>query len=322
MKAVKKIMLIVICSYLIIKLSSTFIDRGFKNYFTSFFKKMDHVFKSDENDDIIYVGNSRANFGINPYFIDSICKTKSYNLGLGGSDISAVLMFLRSYLIHHHPPAYLVYSYDYRLFQSTRTLEVAPVFFYYAQYQPIRDELNRYNYHENFLQFFPDLKYSFFNDYYRTCAVKGLSGHTMNDPAKQKNIATYLYDYNGFVNYQTSGLNITEADSSLPKIMPEFRQLFDTLLHICNANKIKMIFIYPPEWHLKNNIESKELIKKKMFIDSTIAAVCKTNNFYSTRFDADSSFIQQDFTDANHVNIYGARKYSILLGNYLKSIIQ
>src|SRR5438046_1476860 len=117
MRSLKKILIIIFCSFILIRLLGFVIDRGFKNYYTPFFEKMDFVFKDTSYNNILYFGNSRANFGINPYFIDSICNTKSYNLGLGGSDIENSLSLLQSYLIDHPAPKFIVYSYDHRLFQ-------------------------------------------------------------------------------------------------------------------------------------------------------------------------------------------------------------
>ena len=319
MKALKKIILIIICSFILIKIAGYFLDKGFKNYYTPFFEKMDFVFNDTSFNDIIYLGNSRANFGINPYFVDSICKTKSYNLGFGGTDIEAGIDFLRSYLTHHPAPKCLVYTYDYRIFQLRNSLELAPVYFYYAQYKPIRNELHRYGYHETFLRYFPDLKYCFFNDYYRTCVIKGLSRESMSNPLKKHPMEKYLYDYRGFINYQLQGLNIAEkGDSSLPGLHNKCIDMLTELVNICNQNKIKLVFIYPPEFY--DRADSKEITERKMIIDSMITSTCKKNNFYYKRFDT-KDFLAEDFIDGDHVNIKGSVKYSVMMGNYLKTIV-
>ena len=320
MKAFKKIILIIVCSFILIKISGYFLDKGFKNYYTPFFEKMDFVFKDTSYNDIIYLGNSRANFGINPYFVDSICKIKSYNLGFGGTDIAGGIAFLQSYLIHHAAPKYLVYTYDYRIFQLRSRLELAPVYFYYAQYKPVRNELQRFGYHETFLRYLPDLKYCFFNDYYRTCVIKGLNGESMSSPVKQQAMEKYLYDYRGFINYQLRGLNVTEKeDTSLPGLHTECINMLSELVNICNQNKIKLIFIYPPEFY--DHSDSKEITERKMIIDSMMISTCKKNNFYYNRFDT-KDFLPQDFIDGDHVNIKGSIKYSVMMGNYLKTIMQ
>lgn len=323
MKALKKILLIIVCSFILIKIIGFFLDKGFKNYYKPVFKKMDYVFKNNSYNDIIYMGNSRTHFGINPYFIDSICKTKSYNLGFGGTDIISSVLLLQSYLIHHPPPRFVVYSYDHRIFQATLRLELAPIFFYYARYKPIREVLKRFGYHQTFLRFLPDVKFCFFNDYYRTCIVKGLAGESMNNNAvKQLPIEKYFYDYRGFINYQTNGLNMADkGDTTLPSINPESIKSFNTLIQLCRQNKIQLIFIYPPEFYKQEQLDSKKISERKIIIDSMLLSAFKKNNFYNKRFDT-KDFSADDFIDPIHLNIKGSQKYSEMLGDYLRTIIK
>ena len=322
MKALKKILLIILCSFILVKICGYFFDKGYKYYYKPYFEKMDLVFKDTSYNDILYLGNSRANFGINPYFIDIICKTKSYNLGFGGTDIASATSFLRSYLGHHPAPKYLVYSYDSWIFQFRDMLELAPVYFYYAQHKPIRNELQRFGYHEKLLQFLPDLKYCFFTDYYRTCIVKGLSGESMSSPVKQQPIEKHLYDYRGFINYQLGQINITEkSGTNIPGIDTACINMLNTLVNICDQNKIKMVFIYPPEFYKPGEPISKEIQERKITIDSMLLSACKKNNFYYNRFDT-KDFNREDFIDEIHVNIKGSKKYSEMLGNYFKTFLK
>ncbi len=320
MRSLKKIIAILFVSFLLVKISAYFLDKGFKNYYSPFFEKMDYIFKANEYNDIIYMGNSRANYGINPYFIDSICETRSYNLSLGGTDIAGNLSFLRSYLAYHPAPKYLLYTYDYEIFELKNLLGVAPVYFYYAQHKPVRDQLKQYNYHATFLQFLPDLKFCFFDDYFRTCIVKGLNNETMSYPIKNYRINKKLYDHRGFINYHFKGLDIFEKQiANVPQINSEGISLINTLISICNQNKIKLVFIYPPEFYAINTT-SEKVIQNRKIIDSTIADLCKKNNFYYARFDTGNSLTRDDFKDPVHVNIKGAEKYSVMLGNYLQTI--
>lgn len=322
MRSLKKILLIILFSVLLLKFCGYFLDKGYISYYSPFFEKMDLVFKDKAYNDIIYLGNSRANFGINPYFVDSVCKTKSYNLGFGGTDITSAVAFLQSYLGHHPAPRYVVLSYDHRIFQPRFTMELAPVYFYYSKYESVINELKRYNYRATLLKYLPDLKYCFFNDYYRTCIIKGLAGEGIGDPAKKQDIAKHLYDHRGFINYQTGPSKITEkADTSVPSILPQCTAMFDTLVKICIQNKITLVFVYPPELYNRQEVISNKRKEKETMIDSMVNEACKKNNFYNKRFDT-GDLNPEDFADPEHVNIYGAKKYSIMLGNYLITIRQ
>lgn len=320
MKAFKKIVLIILCSFILVKICGYFFDKGYKYYYRPFFEKMDFVFKDTSYNDIIYIGNSRANFGINPYFIDSICKTKSYNLGFGGTDITSAVSFLNSYLSHHPVPGCLVYSYDYSIFQFRKTLQLAPVYFYYAAQKPVRNELQRFGYHQKLLQLLPPLKYCFFTDYYRTCVVKGLSGESMSSPVQLQHIEKHLYDHRGFINYQLGQMNITETPAaSMPVIDTVCIKMLGNLVNTCNQNKIKLVFIYPPEFYKQEETVQGKLQERINTIDSLLLSICKKNNYHCKRFDT-KDFTPGDFIDEVHVNIKGSKKYSEMLGNYLKTI--
>ena len=95
--------------------------------------------------------------------------------------------------------------------------------------------------------------------------------------------------------------------------------LLNTLVNTCNQNKIKLVFIYPPEFHKQEDTVSKKIQERKITIDSMLLSVCKKNNFYYKRFDT-KYFTPEDFSDEIHVNIKGAKKYSEMLGDYLKTI--
>jgi hypothetical protein len=319
MKPVKKIALIIICTFLLMEVAGLIADKGYKKYYQPYFEKMEHLFKDSSYNDILYFGNSRANFGINPYFIDSICNTKSYNLGFGGTDIATSVDLLKSYLIHHRAPSLLVYNYDYRIFKLRAYLELAPVYFYYARYEPIRHILASYGYHEKLLQYLPVLKYSFFNDYYRTCIIKGLQGHSMN--SLKVPVEKHLYDHRGFLNFQLGNTVSEKPDTSVPAINGACIEKLNELVDMCHQNNMRLVFIYPPEYYTSPDVSGIEFQKRKRSIDSMIISVAQKNNFFYKRFDT-GEFLEEDFADRIHVNIPGSKKFSIMLGDYIKTIFK
>ena len=108
----------------------------------------------------------------------------------------------------------------------------------------------------------------------------------MSNPVKQKAMEKHLYDYRGFINYQSAGLNVTEkAETNIPAINVECIKMLDTFINICNENKIKLIFIYPPEFYNPDEKVSKEIMERKKTIDSMVTSAGKKYNFYYRRFD-------------------------------------
>ncbi|MDQ6757013.1 MAG: hypothetical protein M3004_08755 [Bacteroidota bacterium] len=317
----KKIALVILITLILLKVCDIFFEKGYRNFYEPYFEKMDFVLKDTSYNDVIYLGNSRANFGINPYFIDSICKTKSYNIGLGGGDIALSLFFLEAYLQKHKAPKNVVLTYDYRIFQLRNKSPLTPMFFYYIKNTLVKQQVKRFGYHAEFLEFFPYLKYCFFNDYDRTCIAKGLNGKSSADETKLKNIDKHTYEWRGFFNYQVKQLNLSDNnDTTISSIETEAVKIMDRLINICKQNNSDVIFIYPPQYH-NGGLIPKNIADENMAIENMILSICSKNNFKIKRFDG-PGFLPEDFTDADHVNIKGAGKYSGMLGNYLKTILQ
>lgn len=302
--------------------SDYFLGKGYKTFYKRYFEKLDFIFHDRSFTDIIFLGNSRANFGINPFYIDSICKIQSYNLGLGGSDIKHAVFFLQSYLQNHPAPKLIVLTYDYRTFLK-KEMVLAPMYFYYAQNNLVRHELERFKYHATLLNIFPFFKYAFFTDYDRTCAIRGLYGESINDAIANYTIEKDRYDYKGFINYQVKNVNFVlpenDTDVKTNQNLDGLNTL-NTLVKTCSIHNIKLAFIYPPEFYTNNIAEPTQTKKYAVIVDSTITALCRKNNFYYQRFDL-REFTKDDFADAIHLNLNGSKKYSILLGNYLKTIL-
>lgn len=319
MKPYKKIILVSCISILLLKICSILFESGFKRYNRPWFTKMDHIFTDTLYNDVICLGNSRANFGINPYYIDSTCKTQTYNLGFAGADINGMSLILESYLERHRPPKKVVLCYDYSLFVFKTSLELEPVFFYYMHHEKIKQQVTRYGTNTKLLSLFPDLKYAFFNDQSRAAIIRGLTGRTVLSTV-DRNIPSYKYDYRGFINYYPGKLNLNKSlDTSLFRIDTKALEVLYNIVNVCRKNNIKLIFIYPPELYLQSKPASQSTTTHKLKVDGIINSLVVKNNLYHKRFDL-LDFTLYEFCDVAHVNLDGSQKFSIMLANYLKAL--
>jgi len=73
-------------------------------------KVVDVLKLKDKDYDILFMGNSVTQQGVNPAIIDSVLGTNSYNMAMGGGSILENELILRNYLISNEKPKLLVYG--------------------------------------------------------------------------------------------------------------------------------------------------------------------------------------------------------------------
>jgi len=73
-------------------------------------KAIDVINLKNNDYDIIFMGNSVTQQGINPAIIDSLLGANSYNMAMGGGSIYENELMLRNYLISNKKPKLLVYG--------------------------------------------------------------------------------------------------------------------------------------------------------------------------------------------------------------------
>ena len=99
-----------------------------KRWAVMFFDKTEELIHGKNNYDILFLGNSRVHFGINPYYIDSITGVKSYNFGNGGADAQTIMLVSDIYLQYHNAPVLVVISVD---MSALTKREILKTYFYY-----------------------------------------------------------------------------------------------------------------------------------------------------------------------------------------------
>jgi hypothetical protein len=138
-----------------------------KNFATLFFNSTDTLLDQSKNYDIILLGNSRVHFGLNPYYIDSVTGSSSYNFAIGGSDAAMLSLNTSLYLDNHPAPAYAVIGSDISFLVDSRSIQSQYHYLFYLGNDTVFKKLRQYNPSLVLAKYLPFLKYSFFDEYNR-----------------------------------------------------------------------------------------------------------------------------------------------------------
>lgn len=312
MRATKKILLILAVVFILSFIAGKIADRGYHHFWSPFYDKLDVALEDSTYFDILYFGNSTVHFGINPYFVDSITKLSSYNLGYGGANIESIDMLLRGYLEKHNDPKAVLISLDYSSFWENGDFGNHFLYFEYLDNSAANQFLKDKGYKTAMVKYLPFLKYSYFDDYNRGTIIKGF---------KESPFTKDAFIFRGFINNKSNGLQMVQMNA------PEFSEfhlpakkhvdMFRNLIDFCKAKKIKVVLVFPPRIYLKPQLSPE------IYITDTIMQ--NTGLHYGIpfrRFDSAGTFDQSEFSDNIHLNKNGSTRYSIILGNYIDSLIR
>lgn len=308
----KRLLIIIIITGSVAYITGNVFDHIYKKRWSVlFFNKTDELIKSNQSFDIIYLGNSRVHFGINPYYVDSVTKLNSYNMGFGGADMEDILLTSRVYLQHHPPPKLVVISLDMGGLTINKTLKTRFPYLFYLDNDSIRQYMNRAGYLTGMIQFFPFTKYCFFDEYNRTSLfVQGKQyptfGHNM---------------YKGFLNIHPT-INSRTADLYNVDNDPDI--LWKPAIHFLkNAVKsfqdkgTRVLFISPPE-----KISShRKTTTFRLITDSIFTNIANEYHLKFLHFENDTLYTDQYFVDEIHLNEPGTRLYSIQLADSIKTLL-
>lgn len=282
-----------------------------KRWHTLFFDKTDELLKTDHRYDIIFLGNSRVHFGINPYYTDSVTGLRSYNFGTGGADAEDIMLTATLYLQKHQAPELAVISLDMGALTENETLATRFHYLYYLQNDTMSSYMCKAGFLTGLIRVFPFTRYSFFDEYNRTSLF--ITGKPL--PVFGHNIYKGFLNIHEQMNSQAADLynSKTITDSLWPPAISYFKRTIDMLQKKGTA----VIFVWPPE---RISSGGRKLAFRKT-ADSVFINIAEQCHIKQLHLEHDMKYTDSYFVDDIHLNEPGTRLYSIQLADSIKTIL-
>ncbi|MEP6615393.1 MAG: hypothetical protein ABJA57_02385 [Ginsengibacter sp.] len=287
------------------------LSRGLAKYNNHKMERLSELFLKPTKYDLLFVGSSRTHTGIYPKVVDSICRLNSYNAGVEGGNLLEFRITLAAYLNTHPLPQYVVLTIDLNSFDLKRK------FFNYSQYYPfvknkvIEQSLNENGHNTAAIKILPFLILTGYDDYTKSNAIKGLTGHVEIPPGD--------FQYKGYLSNSENQLTEIEEKVS-PKtyqITAEGVESLEQIIRLCRQKNIKLIFAYAPEY--KFGLQHQTLNPEQIL--NLIRETASKNEIPYFRDDSlDLCNNPALFANTGHLNKQGAYDYSIILAHEINEV--
>lgn len=267
--------------------------------------------KGDINADIVIMGNSRGFSHFEPWTIDSICKTTSYCLGLGGYSITVQDLKYHYYRLYNKKPKYIIQQVDYYTLRN----DSAPHQHESEQYLPmiydsrIHDEFLRVGY-TNLDIYCPLYRYWGYQMVIKNGLLEFLGvKHYVRDPSRRG----HHYEKGEWEGSELARMDTIHAQFNL-----KGKAYFEQYMRERAEEGIKVILVNSPTYIGANN-KTTGLDKVNTYFDS-IASVYNTvywnyNEGYEMCNDT------ANFCVSVHMNPQATHQFSIDFANDLKAYI-
>ena len=273
------------------------------------FPTWNSIIEGKVNSDIIINGSSRAWVHINPTLISDCLSVSTYNLGIDGHNIFMQDFRTTLLLKNNTKPNLIIHSLDVftlqkqnELYNSDQILpymllnkEIKKATLNYKGYKPIDYEIPLIRYYGKYHAIKTAISMYLMPRNNPLGRIKGYEGqdlHWNSDFDKAKSV---MKSYNAII------------DKPLVK-------LFEKYIQNCKQNKIKLIFVYTPEY-----IEGQNFIENRQQVITLFQQLSKKYSIPFYDFSTDKiSFNINFFYNATHLNKTGSEKLTKQLIDTIK----
>lgn len=310
----KKALLFVGLPLLVLSSLQFFADRGLRRSCSFLYTEWNDLVNGRINADLLVLGSSRAWVHVSPRVLDSSFHLNSYNLGLDGYNFLMQNYRFKLYLEHNKKPAYIIQTLETNSLARRTTLLNYQQFIPYLNEPLVREAVGYYKGMDFKDMYIPGYKYRSDAD----TAMLGLRTYFSGDQGACVNTK-----YKGFLSSDESWDGEFERFvAGHPKGIREkvdslTLHRFDAFLSFCAAQKIRVILVYPPEYHgIRPYILNR---------DSIIGIYSSFATRYRLPFldySADSlCFDKSNFYNSQHLNTRGVNRFNSLLAKDLSAYI-
>lgn len=285
------------------------INSGLRRIKTSSFGAENQVMQGKVNAQVIITGSSRASSHYDPRVIQEITGRSAFNLGRNGSQTDVQVVVLKAYLEHNRKPELVIHNLDAFSFVTTReTYDPAQYVPYlndpeiYIPLKKINRDLWKSRYVPLYGYVVEDMNFSW------TLGLRGFFGWSpREDFFLGFNPRTKRWT-DEFQNFKTSNPHGVSFG-----VEPKGIQDVEELIRVCRENKIRLIFVYSPEYSEMQTLTNNRAEIFDKFQESA--------NYYGIPFwdysDWKYASDRDLFQNSQHLNEQGAALFSTDLANHL-----
>jgi len=310
----KKLLIYTVFSFVLPVLGILFFYLDFKSFSNEIKANMHYIMTpSKEQNDVIFIGNSRTYVQIDPRKVDSVSGLRSYNLGLDGCNVPFFYMALSKYLQCHPAPGYVVINADFAGFNTTEKV------YNYPDYQEyLGDSLVAACLMPYYAEFRHGLlaRFSLFmeiNSKPDEEKIASLMYHVKGIKSKDKGVQADLK--RGFSpSTNMWGTQQHKIDSYKSPFTSQGLDLLRQTIGICKSKGIKVILVCPPLFKDYHSI----IVNYDTIRDSLQSIANQYKVPYWIYADSYLGNTTDYFYNVEHLNATGAGIFSQMLGDDIR----
>ena len=284
-----------------------FLELSLRNIKSGYTIKRDGLIAKSNDIEILIVGNSHANYGIDPKYL----KLKAYNMAY----VSQTILYDKQIILKYLPVLknlkYVIISIDYNTLYSG--FDEARDFFYYHYYGiNLRD---RSYFNQNLSYFF----YVFSPSTSVKLLLHKTDDYFVNGDAFVNGWEGYDSTNYGFM-IEKGGKQKAEHFDDQVKISKEHKYILseiESLISFLKQKNIVPVLVSAPCYkYFTDNLDNKILEENSLFVKKLQE---KYNLPYLNSLQ-DTSFRLEDYYDCDHLNKYGAAKYTMKIDSLINTL--
>jgi hypothetical protein len=279
-------------------------------YPNTFNTKANYLNSNLENIEILFLGSSHTQNGVNPKFID----ISSANIAYGSQDYQLNSAIYFKYISRLKKLKKLIIELDYHSLEQKNNADYFRLPWYYK-------------YHDiNLGDFKPYNKISLFlsnPDFFKNYLIRKLNPQT-----KKFTINKFGFVENDFGIFEKFNFDkVTIAETALTRLKNRHnsvsianfdvnKEILELILDDCIAKNIEVIILKTPQYlTYRNNYNKDKLERRRILLDSLLSI----GEIKVLDFETDVRFNVKDFKNDDHLNSKGAEKLSKLINEEINT---
>ncbi|MBL0343262.1 MAG: hypothetical protein IPP71_21815 [Bacteroidetes bacterium] len=269
------------------------------------------IYDGTINSELLIYGSSRAWVQIDPQILESTLKKRTYNLGVDGHNFWISYLRHLELLKYNKKPSYVIVSLD--IFTLEKRIDLYnPEQF--LPYMLFNENMKHYtqSYHGfNLLDYYlPLLRYTGNS----SIVFQAIKSSVKSDAVTSGRKHGYI-GMNKVWNEDLTAAQ-TKMNAYVPKIDSSAVKLFEQFIQECSQNKIKLIFVYTPEY-----IDGQRFTKNRDEVMAWFEHFSKKYQIPYLNYSDDIMCQQKEyFFNSEHLNKTGSAIFSKKLGEELLKI--